>query len=137
MNPDQHKKTQFSIFYVAAGLLVILALQWYLGGGASTELAYSDFKAALSNGKVQDLSISPTDIQGTMTGPSGQPVPFHTTRVDEPDLVKQLAAKGVKFTGRPQGSFLSGILTWILPLAIMFALWNFFMMRMGSGGPGC
>ena len=34
MNPDQHKKTQFSIFYVVAGLLLILGLQWFLGGGS-------------------------------------------------------------------------------------------------------
>jgi cell division protease FtsH len=136
MNPDQHRKTQFSIFYVVAGLLLILGLQWYIGGGASSEVAYSDFKAALAAGKVRELTVSPTDIQGSMVGPSGQLMSFHTTRVDEPDLVKQLADKGVKFTGKPAGSFLSGILSWILPIAIMFALWNFFMMRMGTGGPG-
>jgi len=39
MNPDQHRKTQFSIFYVVVGLLIILAMQWYLGGGASSEVA--------------------------------------------------------------------------------------------------
>jgi cell division protease FtsH len=136
MNPDQHKKTQFSIFYVVAGLLLILGLQWFIGGGTSTDVPYSDFKKALSLGKVQDLSVSPTDIQGNMVSASGQLMAFHTLRVDEPDLVKQLADKGVKFTGRAQGSFLGGILSWILPLGIMFALWNFFMMRMGSGGPG-
>ncbi len=136
MNPDQHKKTQFSIFYVVAGLLLILGLQWFIGGGASTEVAYSDFKSALAQGKVRDVTISPTDIQGSMIGPNGQPMPFRALRVDEPDLAKQLADKGVKFTGKTQGSVLGNILAWILPMAIMFALWNFFMMRMGSGGPG-
>ena len=48
MNPDQHKRTQFSIVYVVAGLLLILGLQWFVGGGASTDVAYSDFKTALS-----------------------------------------------------------------------------------------
>jgi len=136
MNPDQHKKTQFSIFYVVAGLLLILGLQWYLGGGASTELAYSDFKSALNAGKIRELTVSPTDIQGTMVGAGGQLMAFHSTRVDEPDLVKQLADKGVKYTGKPAGSILGSILSWVLPIAIMFALWNFFMMRMGTGGPG-
>ena len=136
MNPDQHKKTQFSIFYVVAGLLLILGLQWYLGGGASAEVAYSDFKSALNAGKIRELTVSPTDIQGTMVGPGGQLLAFHSTRVDEPDLVKQLADKGVKYTGKPAGSILGSVLSWVLPIAIMFALWNFFMMRMGSGGPG-
>jgi cell division protease FtsH len=136
MNPDQHKKTQFSIFYVVVGLLVILGLQWVLGGGLATDVAYSDFKKALADGKVQEVVVSPTDVQGVMTGANGQQLTFHTLRVDEPDLVKQLSDKGVKFTGRQSGSFLGSIISWILPLAIMFALWNFFMMRMGAGGPG-
>jgi cell division protease FtsH len=136
MNPDQHKKTQFSIFYVVVGLLVILGLQWFMGGGAAADVPYSDFKGALASGKVREVVISPSDIQGIMSGPNGQSLAFHTLRVDDPDLVKQLADKGVKYTGKTQGSFLGNIVSWILPLAIMFALWNFFMMRMGSGGPG-
>jgi cell division protease FtsH len=136
MNPDQHRKTQFSIFYVVVGLLVILGLQWFLGGGLSTDVPYSDFKRALAAGKVQEVVVSPGDINGVMTGQNGQLLNFHTLRVDEPDLVKQLADKGVRFSGKTQGSFLGNIISWILPLAIMFALWNFFMMRMGSGGPG-
>jgi cell division protease FtsH len=136
MNPDQHKKTQFSIFYVVAGLLVILALQWFIGGGMATEVAYSDFKRALNDGKIRELTVSPTEIQGSMVGQNGQTLAFHTLRIDEPDLVKQLADKGVKFTGKSSGSILGSIISWVLPIAIMFALWNFFMMRMGSGGPG-
>jgi cell division protease FtsH len=136
MNPEQHKKTQFSIFYVVLGLLVILGLQWYLAGGTRPEVSYSDFKQALADGRVISVAVSPTEITGTMQGKDGQPTPFHTLRVDEPDLVKQLTDKGVSFTGVAQGSLIGSILSWILPIAIMFALWNFFMMRMGAGGPG-
>ncbi len=136
MNPDQHRKTQFSIFYVVVGLLVILGLQWILGGGLSTDLPYSDFKKALSDGKVQEVLISPTDIQGVLSGQNGQTTAFHSVRVDDPNLVQQLQEHSVKFSGKAQGSFLGNILSWIIPLALMFALWNFFMLRMGSGGPG-
>ena len=136
MNPDQHKKTQFSIFYVLVALLIILGLQWYLSGGLANDIAYSDFKKDLADGKVREVVISPSDIQGVISSPPGQSTPFHTMRVDDQDLVRQLTDKGVKFTGKAQGSILGNILSWIFPLAIMFALWNFFMMRMGSGGPG-
>ena len=136
MNPDQHKKTQFSILYVLVALLIILGLQWFLGNGLSTDIPYSDFKKDLADGKVKEIVISPSDIQGTLSTPGGQPLSFHTMRVDDQDLVRQLEQKGVKYSGKAQGSFLGNILSWILPLAIMFALWNFFMMRMGSGGPG-
>ncbi len=136
MNPDQHKKTQFSIGYVLAGLLLIFGLQWFLGGGMTPDIAYSDFKRALADGKVKQVVVSPTDIQGVLTDAAGKEQSFHTLRVDDPDLVRLLGEKGVQFTGKTQGSILGSILSWIFPVAIMFALWNFFMMRMGTGGSG-
>jgi cell division protease FtsH len=136
MNPDQHKKTQFSIVYVLAGLLLIFGLQWFLGGGTTPDIAYSDFKRALADGKVQQVTVSPTEIQGVLKNAGGTEQPFHTLRVEDPDLVKLLGEKGVQFTGKAQGSFLGNIMSWIFPVAIMFALWNFFMMRMGAGGSG-
>ena len=136
MNTDQHKKTQFSIGYVLAGLLLIFGLQWFLGGGLTPELAYSDFKRALADGKVQQVTVSPTEIQGILTDSSGKSQPFHTLRVEDPDLVRLLGEKGVQFAGKTQGSLMGSILSWILPVAVMFALWNFFMMRMGTGGSG-
>ena len=136
MNPDQHKKTQFSIGYVVAGLLVIVALQWFFGGGLTPTIAYSDFKAALAAGKVQQVVLSPTEVSGTLLDTSGKAQQFHATRVEDPDLVRQLTEKGVQYTGKTGGSALSSILSWILPLGLMFLLWNFFMTRMGAGGTG-
>ena len=136
MNPDQHKKTQFSIGYVVAGLLLIVGLQWFLGGGLTPTIAYSDFKAALAAGKVRQAVLTPTEVQGTLVGVDGKDTAFHAVRVDDPELVKLLEEKGVQFTGKAGGSPLSSILSWILPLGIMFLLWNFFMSRMGAGGTG-
>jgi cell division protease FtsH len=136
MNPDQHKKTQFSIGYVLAGLLLIFGLQWFLGGGMTPDIAYSDFKRALADGKIKQVVVSPTEIQGVITDSAGKEQSFHSLRVEDPDLVRLLGEKGVQFTGKTQGSLLGSVLSWIFPVAIMFALWNFFMMRMGAGGSG-
>jgi cell division protease FtsH len=137
MNPEQHKKTQFSLGYVMLALLVIFGLQWFLQGGSVPDIDYSAFKNALMEGKVRQAVISDTDIQGTIVGADGKNVGFRTVRVEDPNLVADLQAKGVSYTGRVQGSFLSTILSWGLPLIIMFALWNFFMYRMGgTGGQG-
>ncbi len=59
---------------------------------------------------------------------------FRTIRVEDPALVDQLEAAGVRFEGvRP--SFLSGLMmSWILPLGIMFLLWTFLSRRLGSAG---
>jgi cell division protease FtsH len=138
MSPDQKKRIQSTLFYVLAGFLLVQLL--FPRGGGSVDIAYSDFKNALSQGKVQDITVSPTDIQGNMIGASGQVVAFHALRIDEPDFVKQLTDKGVKFSGRAQGSFLGNILPWILPAGIAFAVWRLFRKSVGSGmglgGPG-
>ena len=134
MNPEQHKKTQFSLGYVMLALLVIFGLQWFLQGRGTPDITYSEFKSALAAGKVQEASISDADIQGKIIGADGKSVSFRTMRVEDPGLTAELQAKGVSFSGRVQGNFLSTILSWALPLIIMFALWNFFMYRMGGAG---
>jgi cell division protease FtsH len=136
MNPDQHKKTQFSIGYVVAGLLLIVGLQWFFGGGLTPTIDYSEFKAALVAGKVRQVVLTPTEVQGTLAGADDKDEAFHAVRVDDPELVKLLEEKGVKYTGKAGGSPLGSILSWILPLGLMFLLWNFFMSRMGAGGTG-
>ncbi len=136
INDDQHRRTQFTLGYVALALLLIFGLQFLMARGVSTEIPYSDFKQYLEQGKVRDVVISQNDIRGTLVRSAGDTVQFVTTRVDDPDLVNQLEEKGVKFSGRQSNNFLGSILSWILPLVIMIAVWNYLMRRMNVGGPG-
>lgn len=59
---------------------------------------------------------------------------FRTIRVEDPKLVEELEAAGVRFEGvRP--SFLSNLMmSWILPIGLMFLLWTFLARRLGSAG---
>jgi cell division protease FtsH len=59
---------------------------------------------------------------------------FRAVRIEDPKLVDELQAHGVKFAGvRP--SFLSNLmLSWVLPLGIMFLLWTFIARRLGAAG---
>ncbi|MEZ6097839.1 MAG: ATP-dependent zinc metalloprotease FtsH [Pirellulaceae bacterium] len=59
---------------------------------------------------------------------------FRTVRVEDPKLVEELEAAGVRYEGvRP--SFLSNLLlAWILPLGLMFLLWTFLSRRLGAAG---
>jgi cell division protease FtsH len=62
---------------------------------------------------------------------------FETVRIDEPDLVKQLEAKGVKATGFVEGEGLGAILlSWVLPIGIMLLIWGLIMKRMGKMAEG-
>lgn len=60
---------------------------------------------------------------------------FETTRVEDPELVNQLEAKGIEFSGKPdRGWFISFLLVWIFPLLILFAIWGFVFRRMNPTG---
>ncbi len=139
MNPEQHKKTQVTLAYFLISMLILFGLQWFFLVGASVEIPYSDFKTYLEKGMIKEVVISDTVIKGLMqdpTGKSDKPVPFTTNRIQDPDLVKELEAKHVKFTGKPANSFLSNLLSWIIPIIIMIAIWNYMVYKMGMGGPG-
>ncbi len=134
MNQEQHKKTQFSLLYIVIAVLVIFGLQFFLSGGTVPSVPYSEFRNALAQGKLRDVEISDTEIQGKIIGADGNAADFRAVRVEDPSLAADLQAKGVVYSGKIQGNFFSTILSWGLPLIIMFALWNFFMYRMGGAG---
>jgi cell division protease FtsH len=135
MNDDQHKKRQISLGYIAIALLLMLGLQ-FLFLQKTGEIPYSEFKLYLEQGMVQDVKISETDIHGVIVRSENEQERFVTNRVEDPDLVNQLEEKGVRFSGQKTNSFFGSLLSWILPLLIIFAIWNFTMRRMSIGGPG-
>ena len=49
--------------------------------------------------------------------------PFVTARVDDPGLVAELEAANVKFTGRVENTWLSMLLSWILPALVFVGVW--------------
>src|SRR5687767_11004735 len=142
-------------------IILMLILLWIWQDAVTNltvkTLNYSEFKQHVRNGEVTEAKISPDRIQGkialkpgstdlanvatntagkkTKADPDGDPNTFlfRTTPVEDPDLVKEMEAAGVKFTGlRP--SFLSQfLLAWILPIGIMILIWSFISRKIGSG----
>src|SRR5690606_38795782 len=62
---------------------------------------------------------------------------FVTNRVD-PQLAQQLASRGVTVTGTVDDTFLSTLLSWLIPMLIFFGIWMFAFRhiaeRQGLGG---
>lgn len=60
---------------------------------------------------------------------------FETTRVDDPELVRQLETMGLKFSGKPdRGWFFNFLLLWVFPLLVLVAIWGFVVRRMNPTG---
>jgi cell division protease FtsH len=59
---------------------------------------------------------------------------FDTVRVEDPDLMRDLAKHGVKVTGVVESTFWRDALSWLVPIALFGAFWAFMLRRIGQGG---
>jgi cell division protease FtsH len=147
------KQRTFSIGYIAAAVLALLVIQVALLAPHAADLSYSEFKALVKKGKVRDVVIGAQTITGTLaaeglegllpkdkleqlTGRGAGPHRFVTARVDDPGLVAELEAANVKFAGRVETTWLSTLLSWILPTLLFLGVWMFLMRRMTGARDG-
>jgi cell division protease FtsH len=127
-------KARFSIWYFLAAILLFMYLQQYFFSSKVETIPYSQFKQGLAQGLVSRVTIGPESISGTLKGKENKPAQqFATVRVDDPGLVKELDERKIDYSGHYDSKLLGSILTWVLPLGIMFLIWRFAMKRMGPG----
>ena len=125
------KKTHFTIWYFLIAFLVILLIQnYFVAKKVEDVIPYSEFKEALRAEKVKDVTITDESIGGARETEKG-PRRFQTVRVVDPDLVKELDAHNVKYTGKIDSKWLTNILSWILPLVFFFFIWRILFSRIG------
>lgn len=130
--------SRFSLWYVLAAIALMLVAQNALLARPFKKVSYSDFKVDLREGRVAEVKIGPQVIRGALHLPDDalettQPERFVTTRVDDPELVKELEAQGVTYTGQSDNGLLKTILSWVLPLGLLLLLWSFLARRLGPG----
>jgi cell division protease FtsH len=134
-----NRKIVFSIWYVILAFwAIVLAHDFIQTLSKVEELPYSQFKALVSAGKVQEVSVSGQTLTGTLkpSGDSKEPARFMTVRVEDPDLVRDLMQHGVTFTGVIETTFWRDVLSWLLPTVVFIALWFFIFRRLGQAQSG-
>jgi cell division protease FtsH len=125
------KKTHFTIWYFVIAFLIILLIQNYFVMKKTEDvISYSEFKEALRANKIQDITITPETISGDRETEKGSRK-FQTVRVEDSDLVKELEASKIKYTGKVESKWLMNILSWIIPLVFFFFIWRILFSRIG------
>jgi cell division protease FtsH len=154
------------LWYLLATLLVLWVWQDFFGQFAVRTIPYSQFKAHLARREVTEVTLQPDEITGhiapqaaaaTNAAPAAagaqtptEPVPpgvrralaetkpflFRTVRVEDPDLVKELQAAGVEFTGTRPSVLAQFLVAWVLPIAFMVLLWSLLARRFSAAGEG-
>src|SRR5215510_9449591 len=124
-----------AVWYVL-GLLFLLALAqaWFLAP-SGRQISYSEFKQAVRAGQVAEVTVGDQVIRGIYKREVNGQRNFNTARIEDPKLLEELDAAGVKYTGEFVSRWLPELLSWMVPILILVAIWSFFFRRM-SGAEG-
>ncbi len=147
------KQQSFTIWYVIAAFLTLFLVQALVLAPHVENLSYSEFKSLVAKDKVSSLVIGKQVITGTLAANGlegllpkekidelnrygGGVHRFVTARVDDPGLVAELEAAHVTFTGSVENTWLTALLSWVVPALVFVGLWALVMRRMGNAQSG-
>src|SRR6266404_6219996 len=156
MKPRMSQRIQFSLAYLLVAIVVLSFLQSWLLSPRTIEIPMSKFLELLKADQIEKVAVTEREIRGIATpgalpappsapgdrlrkllGSEDEPRVFVTTRiplVDDQQLVNELRTHHVEFAGRIETTFWKDLLFgWVIPLAVMIAIWMFLMRRVGGG----
>ncbi|MBM3575457.1 MAG: ATP-dependent zinc metalloprotease FtsH [Alphaproteobacteria bacterium] len=134
--PDK-RNYQFDIGYFLIALVGILLLQQMLSVYQQTEVVpYSEFLNYLKDDKISEVEVGVDIIRAKLK----RPMPdgrqqIVATRVD-PSIAIELDAAKVKYSGIPNNDWLSSVLSWIIPITVMYFIWSYLSRRVSQGVGG-
>lgn len=155
----QGPQWRFFIIYFLVTLLITWGWQEFFTQASLRTIPYSQFKQYLAEHEVTEAVVKESEIDGRIVpkahgagnvssaapSPSASPSAevkkaetepffFRTERIEDPDLVNQLQAGGVKYAAARPGFMSQLLVSWILPIAFIFILWRLLARRMGAAG---
>jgi cell division protease FtsH len=132
--PTSERPWHFDIGYLLFALIVILLLQqvWSMYREAEV-VPYSEFMNLLREDKIVEVEVGEQIVRATLK----EPLPdgrkeLLAARV-EPNIAQELEAAKVKYSGAVEHTWISTLLSWVVPVAIFFFVWSLLTRRMGQG----
>jgi cell division protease FtsH len=124
-----------AVWYVLGFLLLMAIAQTWFMMPAGKQISYSEFKTAIRSGQVAEVAVNEQTVRGTYKRDVNGSRNFSANRIEDPKLLEDLDAAGVKYTGEFASRWLAELIGW-LPLLLLFGIWIFFFRRMGSAEGG-
>jgi cell division protease FtsH len=117
--------------------MLALGQAFFFSMQSGETLAYSEFKAAVRAGKVQDVTVADDRLRGTLKAEGDKKArPFTAIRIEDPKLIEELEKHGVSHRGEVASRWVGEVLGWVIPVLFFVALWSFFFRRMGGAEGG-
>ncbi|MDT8854649.1 ATP-dependent zinc metalloprotease FtsH [Paracoccaceae bacterium Fryx2] len=131
-------KQQLHLWYFVAAFMGLMLVQSWLSEAQVTQrIPYSTFLAHLESGRIASVTVRAEQIDGRYI----DAIDGHThfiTNIVPPELTERLERSKAEFDGTVQNTFLATLLSWVVPVLLIFALWSFFLRgmidRQGMGG---
>jgi cell division protease FtsH len=123
------------IWWVVAILGVLVLGQMFMPQGGHS-LTYSEFKQALRDGNVAEVTVGEETIQGKYKKEVQNDIRFYAARIEDPKLVEELDTAGVKYQGDSMNRWPAAILIWLISPLLIIAALGFFFRRMGGAESG-
>jgi cell division protease FtsH len=123
-------------------ILGLIGLLWALVAhlaptAPATRIPYSEFKSLLRQGAFEEVTLAPTAVRGvTRSGREQPPTAYEAFRPEDPDLLRELEAKQIRYRVEVQNPWIAYGLTWLVPIVLLVALWRLFLGRLGGADRG-
>ena len=125
-----------ALWYVLGFLVLMAAAQTWFLAPSGRQVSYSEFKQAIRAGQIEEAFVGDQMVRGTFKQDVNGTRNFTTTRIEDPKLLEELDAAGVKYTGELVSRWIPEVLGWVIPILLLLAIWSFFFRRMGGAEGG-
>ncbi len=137
---DPKAQVHLGYWMLAIALMFLVQSLWSSYSNVQT-VPYSTFQTYLKDGRINDVVIGHQTITGTLKTPDTNGKTMVVAVRVEPQLASELQRYGVTYSQEYTDTWLSEILSWVLPALVFVGLW-FFLVRkfadkvggMGMGG---
>jgi cell division protease FtsH len=146
------------IWYLLAIIAALFIIQLYSAAKQTVEISYSEFRHLLEIKGVNNLAISAETITGKLL-PNGiedlakerkdadlsqklkkqfetKEPGFSAVRMEDPELLKLLEKQGIKYRAIQEKTWITSIISWVLPMALLVGIWIYFFRKIGTGAGG-
>ena len=148
--PFNKGQFRFSIWFILGAVGLIFLINGLISRPAGEMVEFSRFKELVESGEIRRVEIAENvyigktytraEVESADTAEAQQALQnareYRTTPVDDPDFIELLDSQGVEYFAVPTNNspILGFLLSWILPLGLMFLLWRFLFNRVGGMG---
>ncbi|MEH6773250.1 MAG: ATP-dependent zinc metalloprotease FtsH [Cereibacter changlensis] len=133
-----NREQQINIWYwIAAFVLLLLFQSWWQGISVTERIPYSRFIELLEQDSIAAVQVQTERVIGRYREPRGD-AEFFVTNIVPEDLTRRLERSNIEYDGAVTNTFLSQLLSWVLPVLVFFGLWMLVFRRIaerqGFGG---